>query len=26
MGPLDDRGTPEDKKRRVTVTVLSDAD
>jgi len=26
MGPLDDRGTPEDKKRRVTVTVLADAD
>jgi len=26
MGPLDDRGTPEDKKRRVTVTVLANAD
>lgn len=26
MGPLDDRGTPEDKKRRVTVTVMADAD
>jgi len=26
MGPLDDRGTPEDKRRRVTVTVLADAD
>ena len=26
MGPLDDRGTPEDKKRRVTVTVMAEAD
>ena len=26
MGPLDDRGTPEDKKRRVTVTLMADAD
>jgi len=26
MGPLDDRGIPIDKKRRVTVTVMADAD
>jgi outer membrane protein OmpA-like peptidoglycan-associated protein len=26
MGPLDDRGTPEDKKRRVTVTLMADSD
>ena len=26
MGPLDDRRTPEDKKRRVTVTLMADMD
>jgi len=26
MGPLDDRGTPDDKKRRVTVTLMTDAE
>lgn len=26
MGPLDDRSTPEDKKRRVTVTLMTDLD
>jgi outer membrane protein OmpA-like peptidoglycan-associated protein len=26
MGPLDDRGTPDDKKRRVTVTLMIDPD
>ena len=26
MGPLDDRRTPEDKKRRVTVTLMADLD
>jgi outer membrane protein OmpA-like peptidoglycan-associated protein len=26
MGPLDDRSTPDDKKRRVTVTLMTDAD
>jgi outer membrane protein OmpA-like peptidoglycan-associated protein len=26
MGPLDDRGTPEEKKRRVTVTLMTDAE
>jgi len=26
MGPLDDRSTPEDKKRRVTVTLMTDTD
>jgi outer membrane protein OmpA-like peptidoglycan-associated protein len=26
MGPLDDRRTPEDKKRRVTVTLMADID
>ncbi len=26
VGPLDDRGTPEDKKRRVIVTLMADAD
>ena len=23
MGPLEDRGTPDDKKRRVTVTLMT---
>ena len=26
MGPLDDRGTPDEKKRRVTVTLMVDSD
>ena len=26
MGPLDDRGTPDEKKRRVTVTLMIDSD
>jgi outer membrane protein OmpA-like peptidoglycan-associated protein len=26
MGPLDDRGTPDQKKRRVTVTLMTDAE
>ena len=26
MGPLDDRGTPDEKKRRVTVTLMIDAE
>ena len=26
MGPLDDRGTPNEKKRRVTVTLMTDSD
>jgi len=26
MGPLDDRGTPDEKKRRVTVTLMTDSD
>jgi outer membrane protein OmpA-like peptidoglycan-associated protein len=26
MGPLDDRGTPDEKKRRVTVTLMTDAE
>jgi outer membrane protein OmpA-like peptidoglycan-associated protein len=26
MGPLDDRGTPDEKKRRVTVTLMTDTE
>jgi len=26
MGPLDDRGIPDEKKRRVTVTLMVDSD